>query len=374
MTCPKTMIRRLCALTALGAIAMLAANAQAADGDNIFSLSGFGTIGATHSSSNDGDYVGTLHQTEGAGFTHNWNLGVDSKLGVQLDGNFTEQLSGVVQVVAQDQSNNTFSPRIEWANLQYAFTPDLKVRVGRTALPTLITSDSRLVGYTYTWIRPPLEIYNMNPTTNSDGIDASYRTHFGNIVNTVQAFDGRISTDIVSPSGAILSGATATQLQGISDNVEYGALTARAALMRTNVSMNIAPGFTLTPEMKVANLGVIYDPGSWFVQSELSRFQSPGITPDEKAFYITAGYRLNNFTPYATYSQIKPNGAIALLSYDQKTSSLGVRWDILKSTDVKLQWDHVSLGTGNDGFFTNAQPGLAGSSVNVVGVVVDFVF
>jgi len=248
------------------------------------------------------------------------------------------------------------------------------VRVGRTALPTFMVSDTRMVGYSNPWIRPPLETYSVEPLTNVDGVDVSYKARIGSLINTVQVYDGKTSIDVVAGSGQIVRGITSQQLQGIDDSVEIGALTARIGYSRSNIGLDLAPGYAISVASKLINIGAIYDPGNWFVQGEYSRSELPGLTPTEKAYYLTGGYRVGNFTPYATYAKVTPEQSIAALSQEQKTVSVGLRWDAMKNTDVKLQWDRVSLGSGNTGFFTNVQPALAGSTVNVVSVAVDFVF
>jgi hypothetical protein len=58
----------------------------------------------------------------------------------------------------------------------------------------------------------------------------------------------------------------------------------------------------------------------------------------------------------------------------QNTVAVGVRWQFMRNADVKLQWDHVSLPAGATGNFLAAQPGFAGSTVNVYSAAVDFVF
>jgi hypothetical protein len=37
-------------------------------------------------------------------------------------------------------------------------------------------------------VRPPLEVYNMMPVSTNDGMDASYRSHFGNVTHTITGF------------------------------------------------------------------------------------------------------------------------------------------------------------------------------------------
>src|SRR5437870_3912874 len=86
---------RILALTL--ACAFAAGGVHADDSSKWFSVRGFGTLGVTHSNTSQGDYVANVRQPAGAGFSHDWAIGVDSKLGVQFDAKLTEQLTGVVQ-------------------------------------------------------------------------------------------------------------------------------------------------------------------------------------------------------------------------------------------------------------------------------------
>ena len=354
---------------------MLAAGAvHAQDADSMFSYSGFGTVGATRSSSSQGDFASSLYQRSGAGASRSWDVGTDTKLGAQAVARFSDRLTGVVQVVAMARSDNTYNPRFEWANLQYAFTPDFKVRVGRTALPTFMVSDTRLVGYANTWVRPPVEVYSDIPMTNLDGVDASYKSHFGSVINTLQVYAGRTDINTVDERGQKTPTTTIRRAIGFSDTVETGAWTARLGYLQSDVTFALAPGFDLKVAQKSYSVGAAYDPGSWFIQGEFTSVRLPGFTPTVNGSYLTGGYRLGNFTPYAIYAKGSSSNTPALVSYDQKTASVGVRWDAMKNVAVKLQADRIEPLKGTAGYFTNVRPGLVGSKVNLVTVAVDFVF
>jgi hypothetical protein len=353
------------------ALAAFAGSAHAEDGNKIFSVSGFGTFGLAHSSSKQGDYVGDVFTREGAGYSSAWSSNVDTKGAVQVDGKFTDKLSAVVQVIAKPRADNSYSPRIEWANVRYAFTPDLSVRVGRTVLPTFQTSETRLVGFSNPWIRPQIETYRLISLTNADGIDVSYRHSFGAVKNTVQAWTGVTKVDIVLSNNTVSSGLKGQHIRGFSDTVEYGSLTAR--ISATNVDYKFVG---LSPKLfKVINLAAAYDPGAWFVQGQVSRFDAGTFLRAETAWDITGGYRWNNFTPYAGYSSNKPNdNQVGLTLRAQSSTTVGLRWDFRKNMDLKVQFDRVSLQSGSNGFFANVKPGLAGKSVNLASVAVDFIF
>lgn len=365
--------RRTGLLAVSAAVALLSGAAHA--DDKMLTVSGFGTLAATRSDFDQGDYVSTLYQPSGPGYSHGTDLATDSKFAAQLDARFADNLSAVMQVVAMTRTNGKWEPRVEWANVKYAITPALSVRLGRTALPGYMLSDSRLVGYTMHAIRPPIETYSLNSITNSDGVDATWRTTIGAISNTLQSWYGTTEVDIVGQTGLITKDVKARKIYGIANSIEYGELTLRAGVTLADLEVVPAPGFMLTPLVRQINLGLTYDSGNWFVQSEYSTIDFENISRAQKAFYVSAGVRINTLTPFVTYSRVRPDdNQVHLTTRDQKAWSLGLRWDAHKSAAIKVQVDRISLADGNTGFFTNARPGLAGSSGNVASVAIDFVY
>jgi hypothetical protein len=69
-------------------------------------------------------------------------------------------------------------------------TPAFSVRLGRTVLPSFLYSDTREVGYSNPWVRPPIEAYSLVPIDHSDGVDASYQVHFKGFTNTLMTAFG----------------------------------------------------------------------------------------------------------------------------------------------------------------------------------------
>jgi hypothetical protein len=122
-----------------------------ASGTPIFSFSGFGSVGVVHSSEDRADFTSSIFKPDGAGYTHPWSAAVDSLIGGQVIANFTTQLTAMVQVISQQNYDNTYSPHVEWANIKYQLTPEASVRVGRTVLASFLVSDTRNVR-----IREPL--------------------------------------------------------------------------------------------------------------------------------------------------------------------------------------------------------------------------
>lgn len=364
-----------CKLSVL-AFALLAATgaAHAADGDKIFSFSGFGTLGVANSSSSDGDYTANQGQPDGTGRTHNW-APIDTKLAGQLTARWDDQLSAVVQVVAMKRVNNRYEPKVEWAFIKFAPTPELSIMVGRTVLPTFMASETRLLGFSNPWVRPPLETYNQNPTTNLDGVNVSFRKNFGSLTNTLQAFYGNNTAQIVGATGALTPKIDADPVRGIVNTVEVGSWTIRASATYLDLALSPAPHVRVTaPDFHQFNVGVMYDSGNWFVQSEYSLAKELLVASDSRAFYATVGMRMNAFTPYATYSKSEPTGHAYPLNSGQTSTSVGLRWDAVKNVAIKAQFDHVKLGANSFGTFVNVKPGMLAGSSNVASIAVDFVY
>lgn len=298
----------------------------------MFTLSGFGTLGMTHSSLDSADFTSTAFEPSGSGHSRAYDFADDTKLGVQLVGRFTDKLSAVVQVVSQQRYDNTFTPQLEWANLKYAFTPDFSVRIGRIELPTFLNSDYRNVGYANPWVRVPAEVYNTVPITNSDGADLSYRFRLGEVANTVRILYG-YSAFHVNP-GMIKT--TGTGIVGAFDTIEYRDFTAHFGYLHADVKLAV-----LDPKLpaNVYSMAVGYDSGPWFVQAELARVTVDQLTPGYVSGYVTGGYRINKFTPFLTYSESHTLGhATVVPNYNmgQKDISAGVRWDFMKNMDLKV--------------------------------------
>ena len=400
---------------AVGADAESSAGSSA--GSSIFSFSGFGTVGETHSSEGNADFAGSIFQPNGAGHTRNWSPEVDSLIGGQLSARITPALSAVVQVIAEQNYDGTFRPHVEWANIKYQFTPDFSVRIGRMELPTFLFSDTRKVGYTYPWVRPPIEVYSLLPITASDGGGFSYRLNLGDVTNTTQGSYVQSNTPQPNNRGT----AIARDSANISNTTEYKALTFRVSYQHARLTIASLDGFLDNFRMfgpqgiaiadkydadskpvETEVIGASYDPGHWFVISEWAHARLNSFLGDNTSWYASGGYRFGQFTPYVTYAHesaaSNSDPGLALIGLPpaaagfaaglnaglnailqaipaQSTVSLGTRWDFAKNLDLKVQFDHTRIGADSDGSLINIQPGFRpGGTVNLFSATVDFVF
>ena len=378
---------------------------------SIFSFSGFGTVGLVHSSEGQADFTNSPStKPNGAGYSRNWSGDVDSRLGLQVTADLTPKLTAVLQVLAQQRYDNTYTPRVEWANVKYAITPDLSVRVGRIAMPTFLVGEYRNVSYAVPWVRPPVQLYgHMVPITSSDGVDASYKVRISDVTNTLQVSYG--GNEINSPNSKKPS--QVKKIVGIFNTLEYGAATFRMSYQEAKLTIGSVNDFLdlyrqFGPAgaavakkymfdnrpISLVSLGASYDPGKWFVMGEWGRGKFSSFVGTQTAWYGSGGYRMGDFTPYVVYSKsIKQgdafdagvnspyaaplNGALneLLKPATGTTRSIGSRWDFKKNAALKLQYDHVNLDARSSGSLLNIQAGYQpGGTFHVVSATVDFVF
>lgn len=337
----------------------------------IYKFGAYGSLGLSHSSMDQGDYVLETNMSKGVGRSSSWSARNNSRIAAHVTARFAPQVTGILQVDSEYHSDGTYRPRVEWVNLKYAFTPDYFMRVGRLPIPTFIDSENHDVGYSYTWVNPPIDLYQLS-LFSADGVDATYRSEIGDAVNIVRAIYGN-RTD-------------AKDVWGIFDKIEYGSATFYAGYQQR--SFRILDQLTGVPEAWVQSsdlsFGASYDPGDWFVMSEWIQRRT---TTKLSAMYVSGGYRIEKFTPYLTYSQIgqasflsgfpAPTAtAVELANRSQSTVSVGTRWDFTRNADLKVQYDRVKLGDYSNGYLVEVPAGvtLNGSSFDVISVVVDFVF
>jgi hypothetical protein len=380
-----------------------------------FSFSGFGTLGAVRTDTDSGRYALSVLQPGGADTS--WDASVDSLLGGQLDVRFTRSLSFVGQLVANKRAQDDFQPHVEWAFLRYAVTPDLAVRGGVLATPVFMLSDSRLVGISFPWVRPPTALYSQAPITNFRGIDLVYRVPIGAATLTLQPYLGEAPTDVPGTTGGVVK-TKLDDVRGIAALVEAGGWSVGARYFESKFTYRTAstdalwaglrmiapqvPGAgalgeslaSIDKKITFASVGATYDGARVFFQAEYGRRRTDLFLADTSAWYASIGYRFGNVMPHLTISEVEvdsptsqrvvpPVGPLAALAAGidsllagqnvaQETVAAGVRWQFHKNADLKVQWDRVKLPPGAVGNF-RAQPGFA-SRVDVYSVAVDFVF
>lgn len=151
-------------LTASG---LLSSALAAADWRDSLTFSGFASVGVAHLSEPDLAFAATRDE---------WKIDTDTMLGLQGQLSLQDGLGLTAQVVSRGFSyDNTsrYEPQLSWLFLHYDLAPDWQLRVGRLRTPHYLYSDTLEIGYSYAWVRPPVDVYTplFEPLANFNGAD-----------------------------------------------------------------------------------------------------------------------------------------------------------------------------------------------------------
>lgn len=387
-------------LTALALALTSLQPAQAEGSEGSFSLQGFGTLGATRTSSNEVEFVRDLSQPRGAGQA--WDARVDSVLGAQANWQINPQLETVVQAVSRYRYDRTFTPEISWAYLKYEPTPNFNLRLGRLGTDFFMMADSRLVGYSFLTVRPPGDFFWSLPFYSIDGADVALTWPVGDHLVRGKLFYGISNGNIALADkqwkldGSVMTGGYVDyQAGGWLLRASYANLRFKHDLPIEDVLQTYLPeplAEQATRHLAVGNtrshyysLGVIYDSGPWQLQLMLNHCDQGSIAFESSdSGYILAGYRVASVTPYLGYSRVfsQPrrntlNPVVAMIMadahVDQKTTIVGARWDLARNLAVKAQWDAIRGEPTSIFPYRRDQAGWNGK-MDVISLTVDFVF
>lgn len=378
-------------------------------------VGGFGTFGLVHSSEAQADFTSAITKPTGAGYSHAWSSDVDSIIGAQLTADFTPTVSGIIQIISTQNSDNTYKPTIEWANVKFQLSDDFSARIGRTVMPFLLFSESHNVGFGRLWVRLPSSVYSLSPITRSDGLDVSYRLHVNGWTNTLQGLVGRQDFNLAGNDTV-----RARDIAVISGTSERGPLSVRLVYQKARVSIDafnslfdafgqfgpsgiaIADTYDSDKNFSAVGVGASYDSGNWTAVAEWIQVTSHSVAGRPTGWYVSSGYRFGNLTPYGVFARAQAdnlsdpglntaglppslvgpatglNGALNSILRTKNVSntvSVGGRWDFFRNLDFKLQYDRTRIDAGSTGGLVDLQPGFqSGGTYYLISATVDFVF
>jgi len=334
-----------------------------------------------------------------------------SKMGVQLSYQLNDRADATIQMVARttDFGDDAWDVDAEWAYLGYQLTDDVKLRAGRLRIPFYIYSESLDVGYSYPWVRPPLDVYR-SPISAYDGVDLNYDFRTGSINNRLQFWAGSYD-DTSEFAGNDLDIELKDQF-GLNLTSSWGDFTARAMhymvtidgtadrsiQAATAANLCVVGGFisctqtnlatpavqsiynvTAEAEDKLAysSIGFQWDNGQYFAITEATDLRSRDglFFTDQRSGYISGGMRVADWTPYATYGWMysynekdyidsgsppfnRPTSVVcggkttaAACSSSSKSVSFGVRKELGVNLAAKFQMDHYYEFDDTNGYF-----------------------
>lgn len=392
-------------------------------------FSGFASIGAGKLS-NDSlefmDYTGD-----------EWSMDSDSAVALQAIMQTGDRWSVTGQVLAKGFTFGEYSPyepRLEWLFASYELTPELRVRGGRLRLPYFVYSESIEIGYSYPWVRPPIEMYAnfLEPFANFDGVDLTWQKAIGEFDNEFKVFAGSAEAeyrgrevDVEKTAGF----AALTRWEEFSFRYCYN--WSRMSIYDPELQLpidsylyaeEIATSFgipgaqifgdiadTLRLDSKVYQyhgFGAQWEHGAWTIIAEKLATQGPGkqFSFENDGWYLTVARQIDDWMPYvsvgeyrsemdpkinrrvlASYSVI-PAGfsadldflrsetvaGISDLSVYHRSATLGVRYDFHSNAAIKLETEYFNFQSTGQMLFDGSEE--EPDHVVATSIVVDVVF
>lgn len=311
-------------------------------------FSGFGTVGVVHNQGQGSTFVRDITEPNGA---RNKGLfwEVDSRVGLQANMKLHENFEGVAQIVSRYNWKNNFEPELTWGFLKYVPNDMFDIRVGRVGFDALLAADSRDVGYSYLWVRPPVEYYGQLPLASINGGDVVFRTPVGSGVGRIKLYSGvarqQVPNHLNQKDWLGISGISGGAMENLNSSRVVGGYidyqdnhwTARLGsadirvshdfpvtvidglgLIRATAAAYPLPSFantlnTLSDDLSMLNKNITfssaslaYENGPLQTQMAYSHFTSDSLLfPQSDSAYVSIGYRFGKLTPYGVVSSVR---------------------------------------------------------------------
>jgi len=390
-----------------------------------FRINGFGSLGLTKS---DSDLIAVRNNVTQKGVFDEWSTGLDSNLGLQLNYAPTDKLKFALQLVAASRPDHSLNRAIQWAYLDYELTPKLELRLGRTGTNAFLLSDYKNVGYAQLWTHAPVEFYGQFSTDFGEGISLIHKTPIADGMLRTQVWLNQSKLSYYSGSAGEEIGIDIEPTYGVTMSWENDVWTYNATFFSVHFNdkkedykefqqlltavLPIWPQINpLIDEITLDNstahyygLGISYNKNDWTIQSELGLSETESsVVNNARSAYVLVGHRFNKVTPYIVAS-IAKNDAVKVPAYnanpflpaatnaavlalqqstqlfadyfhkDQKSLSLGVRWDIKPKVALKAQWERTWVGPHGGTMLMQKLPLDNTESIDRFTLKVDFLY
>ena len=408
-TRPLRLLKRLL----LPLAALLVHGAAAAQAPE-FDIAGFATLGAVTTDRSDMWFTRYgVNYPSGS----DPDFSPDSLLGLQASMRLSPDNDITLQAVTSEDSTNSYAPRITLAFFRQTLAPGLSVRAGRVRVPFFMLSDSLLVNYANLWVRPPVEVYGLNPFNDLDGVDFIYHFRAGELDVELHPYFG--SGGIPIPEGKTrlerARGLNVVLTRG-DFSLHLGHGEGRFSLRRADENFQaLTAGLSALGLSDVVtdlsgrdgrtsfdSVGMQWDDGDWQVIGEYARRRTDRYVTSSSAWYLSVGRRFGTrfgtVTPYLSLARQVLDEPIATAAIPpafpaleaawkafltsrnnaQRSITLGARWDIAPPAALKIEFMHTRLDHDAWGSYfprgNLATTRIEGKSANTLSLSIDLTF
>ncbi|MFQ3250967.1 MAG: hypothetical protein ACI9O6_002807 [Glaciecola sp.] len=254
------------------------------------------------------------------GYDDGYSFSEQSLLALRADFALSESFSIVAQAIGH--TSDARDSGIQWLYLDYAPTQNLSFKLGRQRIPLFNYSDVIDVGFAYSWITPPTQVYTTYIFSEFDGILSRYEFTTKSVSGSVGAYLGQFDGDIQIVG--VEQDTKVDYVGGVFASVNLDNFTFSAAYHKGKVEADIlqldafedllrmfnfnssADELSIDDKASFFKIGLTYNSLDFFVESEFTKIKAnSSFVPAVDASYLMAGYNFSPFSVHATVAQSK---------------------------------------------------------------------
>ena len=285
--------------------------------------SGYATLGSTQVRS---DTARGFARDQSQSQPERWE--VDSRLGLQLDGELSSQVGVTTQLLLRPRVPGTSaSESVEWAFLHWTPSADWKLRLGRTSPDLFLFADVRSVGIAYPWVRPNQEFYAWMPVQSVDGLDITRSWSQGDALWRLKLGAGHGATRVAAQDSGTAADAHVDGLRLISLTRETPTQRLKFSYTRTTLDLSRAP-VLVELDRTLAQLVSLTQPVLPGLAAEAERLRR-AQSVREPAQYLALGWQQDWDDWQLTAEWSRSWGPSRLSNGKRSMLSVAKRWEAL---------------------------------------------
>lgn len=384
-----------------------------------FHWAGFGTLGAVTTTQDDVWF--TRYGVNYPG-DRDPDFSADTLIGLQTSLRLSAHNDITLQAIAMENGRAEQDPRLTLAFFRQVIAPGLALRIGRVRVPFFMLSDALYVNYTNPWVRPPVEVYGLNPFNDLDGADLIYTVQTGGVDIEIHPYYG--SAYVPFPQGKAKLKETwglniALTTGNLSVHLGHGdgrftlsrgddQFKAISRLLQATGQGHVVPDLAGDRgRTSFDSIGFQWDDGRWLVIGEYAKRQANRYVVSAHGWYLSLGRRIGAVTPYVTLARQSldehfaeatfprgltiPIGSGQTMSANdfwslfqtsrnnaQRSLTLGARWDVTPQAALKAEFTRARPDVDSWGsYFPRENPmttTVGGRTLDTFSVSIDVSF
>ncbi len=288
-----------------------------------------------------------------------------TSVGFNITANINERVTLYSQLSASHQEG--FTVQVDWGFIGIELSETFTLRAGNIKFPVGLVNEYADVGYLYPWLRAPSVIYSSltpaGPQVVRDGYSGAsllYSESIGDWVLGADLFGGEVKMENID----------VRETRGLTLRAEWNDQVLIQASTYTGLMESTTNAMMNGQDHDVTTLGIKVDIDNFVFYAEHANVEMGSLAiMKATTWYTTLGYRIDKWLPYYTYEDFD-KGANSMSSQLQNFNTLGLRYELMPNTALKMEVTQVKTDIGK-GFFTSAP---ADNSTRLYGLGLNVMF